>query len=439
MTFQIDKKELENKEILYYYILFILDVKIEINNELKDFISFNIKNETILNKFKSKPDSSKYPIAKFSFYENGTIDKIKLPNIMNNYNAYTIIELINNTIPKLPINRSDGMINFIYIDNIDYINKKTLIEKQSPREIKKQKGSVYKKTIERDIENGYLKNIRVNSSLFLKTQKDKNQADFGLKNFSCEENSEINSTGTFEEKNIIELAKNLSEYYTFINSEDLINLLENKAIEKPNEKLNSSNYQIRKLGDSTSSTFSASSTFEIKSIDILGNKIDFKLYFGVSGEKFSAALIISANGVSFTFGSEYKGWKYSHYFGDWTLFNFIFPPIPAIQIALKAGGTISLENKINKKEPIFVINLSGSIEAKAEVIVGFDNFSSVSAGAEGTIISASVNGNINENKYIYYTGSICGGDISVYVEGTTLGHTFLKKEFKIWDGWTLNR
>jgi len=33
---------------LYYYILFILDVKIEINNELKDFISFNIKNETIL-------------------------------------------------------------------------------------------------------------------------------------------------------------------------------------------------------------------------------------------------------------------------------------------------------------------------------------------------------------------------------------------------------
>jgi len=205
---------------------------------------------------------------------------------MNNYNAYTIIELINNTIPKLPINRSDGMVNFIYIDNIDYINKKTLIEKQSPREIKKQKGSVFKKTIERDIENGYLKNIRVNSSLFLKTQKDKNQADFGLKNFSCEENSEINSTGTFEEKNIIELAKNLSEYYTFINSEDLINLLENKAIEKPNEKLNSSNYQIRKLGDSTSSTFSASSTFEIKSIDILGNKIDFKLYFGVQEKNF---------------------------------------------------------------------------------------------------------------------------------------------------------
>ena len=94
---------------------------------------------------------------------------------------------------------------------------------------------------------------------------------------------------------------------------------------------------------------------------------------------------------------------------------------------------------MNKKEPIFVINLSGSIEAKAEVIIGFDNFASVSAGAEGTIISASVNGNINENKYIYYTGSICGGDISVYVEGTTLGHTFLKKEFKIWDGWTLNR
>ena len=78
MTFQIDKKELENKEILYYYILFILVVKIEINNELKDFISFNIKNETILNKFKSKPDSSKYPIAKFSFYEMELLIKLKI-------------------------------------------------------------------------------------------------------------------------------------------------------------------------------------------------------------------------------------------------------------------------------------------------------------------------------------------------------------------------
>ena len=430
MTIQIDKKKLKNNNFLYYFILAILDGKVKIQNNLKDITSFNISNISILNEFKSNPDGSKYPMAKFSFYENGTIDEIKLPNNMNNYYAHTIIELIDNIIPKLSRNRTEDLFNCLSINSKKYNNKKTLIEVQSPIEIKKYKGSQFTKIVERDIENGYLTNIRANSNITLKTQKDKGQVDFGLKDFNCVQKSEINSTGLKEEKKIVELMKKLAEYYTFINSEDLIQLLEDKEKDKFNEKINSSNSQIRKLVNS------ASSTFNLKTMNILGNDIDFKLYFGISGEKYSGALIISVGGIDYKFGTDDKSWSYSHYYGDWTLFNFRFPPpMSAIKIALKAGGTVSIGQTFNKKDPVVVINISGSILAIAEVTAGWDEVISISAKAKGAIISAEANGNINENKYMYYTGSIGGGDISVIIEGKALDHSFFKNEYQIWEGW----
>ena len=171
-------------------------------------------------------------------------------------------------------------------------------------------------------------------------------------------------------------------------------------------------------------------------MNILGNDIDFKLYFGISGEKYSGALIISVGGIDYKFGTDDKSWSYSHYYGDWTLFNFRFPPpMSAIKIALKAGGTVSIGQTFNKKDPVVVINISGSILAIAEVTAGWDEVISISAKAKGAIISAEANGNINENKYMYYTGSIGGGDISVIIEGKALDHSFFKNEYQIWEGW----
>ena len=135
MLLQISKKELNNNDLLYNYSFVISDTKVKIENEEKNITSFNIFNESIINQLKLNPNGTKYPMAIFSFFENGTIYDIKLPNSMNKYYVNTIIELIDNVIPKLPRNISENNINFNFLDiNItNDKNKKLVIEKQPPK------------------------------------------------------------------------------------------------------------------------------------------------------------------------------------------------------------------------------------------------------------------------------------------------------------------
>ena len=48
-------------------------------------------------------------MAMFKFYEDGTIEEIKVPDNMDKYNADNIVELIQNVIPKLTRNRTEDM------------------------------------------------------------------------------------------------------------------------------------------------------------------------------------------------------------------------------------------------------------------------------------------------------------------------------------------
>lgn len=54
------------------------------------------------------------------------------------------------------------------------------------------------KTIERVIDKEQLTYIRANSNLTLISQKEEDEANFGLKNFTGQQKSEINSTGIKE-------------------------------------------------------------------------------------------------------------------------------------------------------------------------------------------------------------------------------------------------
>ena len=56
-------------------------------------------------KLESNPDGAKYPMAVFTFTDDGKIQEINLPNNMDEYNADSIIELINKVIPKLTRNK----------------------------------------------------------------------------------------------------------------------------------------------------------------------------------------------------------------------------------------------------------------------------------------------------------------------------------------------
>ena len=440
MVVQTDKKRSTNeKDLINNATLVILDAKANIKNEPKDIISFNIFNESIVNEFKSNPNGELYPMSIFSFYENGTINNIKLPNNMNKNNAFIIIELIEKIIPKLSRNKTEDISKGLAINIKKDREKRILVESQSPREINKFRGSKLSKTVERDVENEHLVKIISNANLDLRTEKKNEQVDFGLKEFRSEEESIIFSKGIKKEKEIVELVEKLSEYYTFISSTDLIQLLSEKEndgkkvydLNEKKRKIGSKKTKIRKLG------LECSFCVMLKNFNILGIDIDVFFDFEAMGDKFSAGLSFFVQDLDFYFGTNGASYSYSHYYGDWTLLRFQFPPMPAIGVALKAGGTITIKQKINREDkPRIVISLSGSISAKAEVSAGWDKFVSISAGAEGTIISSSLSGNINDDLSVDIHGKISGGDIKVYVEGKAMDHSIFKMDYQVWGGWS---
>ena len=69
-----EKKEIKEKSTFYNtgYIV-ILGSKAKANEEEAQLDSFNIFNEKIIKEFEANPNGSKYPIAQFSFYEDGTL------------------------------------------------------------------------------------------------------------------------------------------------------------------------------------------------------------------------------------------------------------------------------------------------------------------------------------------------------------------------------
>jgi hypothetical protein len=189
--------------------------------------------------------------------------------------------------------------------------------------------------------------------------------------------------------------------------------------------------ELRKLG--------FESCLFIRKINVLGLEIKMEECINSDESKFGGGIKFSVQDLEFYFGSDKNSFGYSHYYGDWTLFRFQFPPMPAIGIAIKAGGTISIKQSLNRNDnPRIVVSVSGSIDAKAEITAGWEKCVSISVGAKGNIISSTLNGNQNDDKRIYFTGKIHGGDVNVYVEGKALDLKLFNLKYQIFGGFTKN-
>ena len=437
VVLQTDRKELGNDDFLNTATLVILDAKAKSENEIKEGISFNPFDENTISEVKANPDGTKYPIAIFSFYENGTIADIKMPNNMNSANAYTILELIESVVPKLSRNRTEDISNGLNIRTKKDKSKKTLVEIQSPKEITEFKGSRFTKSVERDIDDGKLTNIRTQSNLNLDDDEDDTDETFGLKDFSYEEKSEIVSTSTSDEKESAELIENLVQYFNFIDSKDLLKSLENEEVETVVEEYEEDLSENQDLRNLDFSQFNAEKTFTIKSFKVLKVKIEFKVKIGVSNGKALAKLIVSTNLGDVSFGTDGIKAAFSKTFstGDKTIFKFVFPPIPAISVSLKAGGSLTIKVNIDTAgEEKLNISLTGSIYAKCEISVNIV-LASVSGGAQGTILSATLGVKINKGKKLTKYGSISAGKVVVYVKWRVLWKK-KKKEWTVFNGWT---
>lgn len=442
MVMQKDRKELKNNDFLNTATLVILDTKLENKNELKEINSFNIYNEENIKEFESNPDGAKYPMAVFSFYENGTIADILLPNNMDNYNAQTIIELIESVIPRLTRNRTEDISNGLEINTLKRNKKKVFVESISPREIPDFKGSRFVKSIEREIDNEQLTKIKTQANLELKTELEENENSFGLKDFKYETKSEIVSTGLKEEKGTAELINKFIEHYTLIKSQDLLEYLaKNKKdqiigrYEITEEQLKSDN-NLRNL--ISFDNFNGDATILVTTFNVLNCDIKIQIRYGAKNGEAFGEIIFTANQGKVSFGSNgitasttIKTWS-----GEVPVFTFDFPPMPIIGLSLIAGGSVKIQGSISSEKEQLELSITGSLYAKVEIKAGWDKVASVAAGAKGTIISSSIKGAINLSGDLSTSGSLSAGDITIYVNGKTLGLEVFSYEWKVFDGWS---
>ena len=213
-------------------ILVILDTKAKFEKDFKDINKFDIFDEEKIKEVIANPDGSKYPLGVFSFYENGTVVDIKLPNNMDEYYANEINELIENVIPKLSRNRTEDISNGLNIKTKKDKKKSTIVESQSLSEVAEMEGSKFMKSVERDIENEQLTNIRAVSNVSLESQPNSDEEAFGIKDFYLDQKVEITATGIKEEKETAERILELSKHFTFIKSKDLLELFTKKDKKK---------------------------------------------------------------------------------------------------------------------------------------------------------------------------------------------------------------
>ena len=381
-------------------------------------------------------------MAIFTFHEHGTLGDINLPDNMDKNNADSIVELINNVIPKLTRNRTEDMSNGLEIKEKKINKVKTIIETQALRNYEKLEGTKYSKIVERDIEDDQISNIRVHSTGFFQSEEKENVDVFGLKDFSYDHHSEINSMTIRQEKETAELIQNLAKKFNFITSEKLFeNILEKERKEKEMEEvkdLEEDNTSLRNLGFN----FNVDKTFNIKSFNVAGQTISIKYRIAVQNGRAINQLIIDSKLGSARFGNDgvtaeiNKSWSFYK-----RIFTFKFPPFPLIGLNVYAGGTLNIFVKFTTvQKTTLQLGLGGSLNAAVEIAFGAGDFAKVAAGVKGTLISAS--------GYATITGGsvtkgyrLSGGKIEVYVTAYVkipfIGKKKLwDKSYTVFNGWS---
>lgn len=413
--------------------IFILDSRLKSEAQEKEINSFNVFDPETVNKVKENADGSKFPMAEIWFFDNGKIKDIKLPSNIDQHNANSIIELVESVVPKLTRNRTEDEDNGLEINTRKDKNKKTMVETQEPREVPNFRKSRFGKTIERDIEDGQITNIRTNSKLELTTQKENDdEISFGIQNFFFDQKSEIVLTKSAEEKDTTNLINKISPFFDLKSKEEVLKSFEKKeeVVEEWEEDIESPNSIVRNLGFSISN----SNTYTLKTLNVLGTSIAIKLNVGVSGGKAFCKLIVG--GASF--GKDGITAEYSKTFGTGTItiFSFAFPAMPAISVGLTGEASITLTIKFaSSAKTKLNFSLTGSVKANAYVKAGWDAVASITAGASGTLVSATISAGV-QNSGITYSKSLSGGKIVAYIKGTAL-KTFqlFYYDYTLFNGW----
>ena len=395
----------EKKGNLNSATLVLLSSTASIDDEVHELPHLNMFDEEKVKDLDTNPDGSEYPIAKFKFTDDGKIEEINLPNNMDEYNAESILELIKKVIPKLSGSKKEDISNGLEISSKKVQNKRTIIQSEAPKQYEDFEGSRLTKVVRTEIENDQVTNIESDKNLHIESKTEGEEINFGPKDFEINEKSEISSMEIkYNEKENIDLVNKLAEKFTFVESEVLLQMITNKKLEeeKQEEELEEDAPALRGLFP-----ISASKSFDLASFKVLGQTVSVKYVVGISSSGAYNKIVISTKLGSFEFGrGSIQGelnWSKSY---SQTIFKFVVPPFPFIQLGCYVKGSISIG--LGLKAGIgqgskFWARIAGSLGLGAEVSVGLGRIASLSAFAEGTLVDASAqviitNGSVSKDS-----------------------------------------
>ena len=388
--------------------LVLLGATVSVDNEIHELPHLNMFDEEQIKALESNPDGSKYPMAVFKFTDDGEIKEINLPNNMDDYNAETIVGLINKVTPKLSRSKKEDMSNGLEITTKKVNNKRIIVQTEAPKEITDFRGSRYTKVLKTEIENDEVTSVQSDDNLHMESKPEDDEIQYGPQDFYYNVKSEISKMDVkYNEKENAELAKKLVEKFTLIESEVLRENLKQKAeketeIELPEEEAK----EIRGLASLPS--ISASKTFNLASFNVLGQKVSVKYEVGIKSGRAFNKIVVSSKLGGFEFGltsiSGEINWSKSY---SQTIFYFIVPPpFSFIQLRCYVKGSIAvgfgIKAALGQGSKLWA-KISGSLGLGAEVSVGLGRIASLSAFAEGTIVDASaqvtlINGSVSKDS-----------------------------------------
>ena len=410
VVFVTDKKDNINTGALV-----LLSAIAHAEGQTKEINHLDLSNEEQRKDFEAFPDGAKYPMAEFKFTDDGDIKEINLPSNMDEYNAQSLLEVIKKIIPKLTRSKKEDMSNGLEITSKKTNNKRTIVQSEAPKQFQDFEGSRYTKVVKTEIEDDQITNVESNDSLYMESKREGDEIIYGPKDFTYNSKSEIISSEVkYNEKENVEIVNNLIGKFNLIDSETLLKRIAESKEPKNYEKV------------------------------ILGQSVTVKYEVGMKNNKaYNKVVIISKLGT-FEFGNKdstgpiTKTFEYSQ-----MVFKFIPPPFPLIAIGVYIKGVLEVAFGVKSGsgyDAKYFARIEGSLILGAEIKIGWDFIASLTAFAEGTILSASAETTIYKGVISKTPGfRLSIGKLVVGIRAclfwfikTTLWTTVLFK------GWTIN-
>ena len=297
VVFLTDKKDNINTGALA-----LLSATVTVNDQVKELAHLDMLDEAQRKEIEANPDGAKYPMVIFTFTDDGKIQKINLPNNMDEYNAESIIELINKVIPKLTRNKKEDLSKGLEITTKKTKNKRTIVQREAPKEIQEFKGSRYAKVVNTEIEDDQITKVESDGYLYMESKPEGEELTYGPKEFFYNDKSEITLNEVrYNEKENVELFNKLAEKFILIESEVLLKSFKKSNEEEEEKEDKEKTKQARNLFE-----FNTFRSIPLKTFDVLGQKVSVKYEVGISNFKAYNKIVISSGRGKFEFGMTTK-------------------------------------------------------------------------------------------------------------------------------------